>query len=112
MSPSRRCRDSTKRAKIESFIVGMTAPTRKLFCDDSERAAPSGMYLRRWAASKTFSRVSALTNSGLLKARDTVAVDTPASRATSRMPLCSGRRESVGLALIPVTPVASSVTVL
>src|SRR5205085_1364680 len=49
------------------------------------RAAPLGQYLRRPATSWTSARVSSETSSLSLNTRDTVATETPASRATSLM---------------------------
>src|SRR5688500_6357737 len=51
----------------------------------SERAAPWGVKRRSWTASRTRRRVSSRTGPESFKPRDTVATDTRASRATSRI---------------------------
>src|SRR5512132_2919380 len=48
-------------------------------------AAAFGAYRRRSTAARTLRRVSGATIDGLLKTRETVAVDTPARLATSKM---------------------------
>lgn len=61
----------------------MIAPTRRVFVDRSARAAAFGTNRRLRMAASTRTRTSAPTDSRLLSTRDTDAVDTPASRATS-----------------------------
>src|SRR5688500_6105037 len=51
----------------------------------SERAAPWGVKRRSWTASRTRRRVSSRTGPESLSARETVATDTRAARATSRI---------------------------
>src|SRR5688500_17112127 len=51
----------------------------------SERAAPWGVKRRSWTASRTRRRVSSRTGPESFRARETVATDTRASRATSRI---------------------------
>src|SRR5687768_11636325 len=51
----------------------------------SERAAPWGVKRRSWTASRTRRRVSSRTGPESFRARETVATDTRAARATSRI---------------------------
>ena len=63
-------------------------PAGRSRCRLSERAAPLGEKRRSRATSSTRSRVASRTGALALRTRDTVATDTPASRATSRMVTC------------------------
>src|SRR5690606_17020348 len=62
---------------------GTTAPIMRVRWLRSDRAPPWGRYRSLAAAARTRSSVSGSTLPGLFSALETVAVDTPASCATS-----------------------------
>src|SRR5215471_10958096 len=66
----------------------MTTPTTSLSLALSARAAPSGMNPRSATACSTRSLVSGRGLRSLLSTRETEAMDTPATRATSYMVGC------------------------
>ncbi|MNP31666.1 hypothetical protein D3C76_1247970 [compost metagenome] len=70
-------------AKMELEISGITTPTVVVFLLARPLATAFGRYPKRSIASYTFLRVCGLTLGLLFTTRDTVAIDTPASRATS-----------------------------
>src|SRR6185312_5301590 len=72
------------RAKSPWVKVGNTAPTVPVRRVASAFAAPSGTQPRCRTTEATRARNSSDTVSGLFIARETVAVETPATRATSR----------------------------
>src|SRR5258708_10367407 len=74
------------RANIVLSMVGMMAPSVRVRRDDSARAEACGIYPTDCTASAIRMRNSALTEFGLLSARDTEAVETPARVATARIP--------------------------
>ena len=65
--------------------VGSTTPSARVRCVRSERALTLGRYPNAAAAACTRSRSSGRTVSGALKARETVAGETPAWLETSRI---------------------------
>ncbi len=67
-------------------MVGTIAPRVRERRVDSARAGACGMYPTSSTACAMRARSDALTVSGLLSARETEAIDTPACAATARIP--------------------------
>src|SRR5262245_25594144 len=74
------------RAKSPCVSVGNTAPIVPVRFVARALAAPWGTHPRCLTTEATRARSSSETVSGLFMALETVAVDTPATRATSRRP--------------------------
>ena len=66
-------------------MVGIMAPITRLLRLDKARAAPLGIYPSFLMAASTAWRVESLVVDGIFNTRETLAVDTPASAATSKM---------------------------
>src|SRR5215813_1384706 len=74
------------RAKSPCVSVGNTAPIVPVRLVARALAAPCGTHPRCLTTEATLALSSSETVSGLFMALETVAVDTPATRATSRRP--------------------------
>src|SRR6516162_1363607 len=74
------------RAKSPWVSVGNTAPIVPVRLVTRALAAPCGTHPRCLTTEATRARSSSETVCGLFMTRETVAVDTPATRATSRRP--------------------------
>src|SRR3954464_14057944 len=93
-------------AKNQRPACGRTTPTERIRPVASADARGDAAYPSSSAAARTLVRVSLETLGRPRRARDTVAAETPAYRATSRIPTprCSAARPAV---LTPLPPLAT-----
>ena len=71
--------------KYAAWMIGMVIPTRPVRPPDRPRAVRLVVKLCWRTTSSTASRVSGATSGRPLSTRETVAIETPAARAMSRM---------------------------